>query len=68
MKKPRLYADAFGHAAGEVILSERNHHYLSRVLRAKTSQAIELFDGSGRSYQATIKNISKRETIAQIWF
>ena len=34
--------------------------------RAKTSQVIELFDGTGRSYQATIKSISKRETIAQI--
>ena len=66
MKKPRLYADALGHAAGEVVLSERNHHYLSRVCRAKTSQVIELFDGTGRSYQATIKKISKRETIAQI--
>ena len=66
MKKPRLYAGALGQVAGEVVLSERNHHYLSRVLRAKTSQVIELFDGTGRSYQATIKNISKRETIAQI--
>ena len=66
MKTPRLYADALGHATGEVVLSERNHHHLSRVLRAKTSQVIELFDGTGRSCQAIIKNISKRETIAQI--
>jgi 16S rRNA (uracil1498-N3)-methyltransferase len=66
VKKPRLYADALGHVAGEVVLSERNHHYLSRVRRAKTSQVIELFDGIGRSSQATIQNISKRETIAQI--
>ena len=66
MKTPRLYADALGHATGEVVLSDRNHHYLSRVLRAKTSQVIELFDGTGRSYQAVIENISKRETIAQI--
>ncbi|HBX26512.1 MAG TPA: 16S rRNA (uracil(1498)-N(3))-methyltransferase [Gammaproteobacteria bacterium] len=66
MKTPRLYADGFGHAVGEVILTERNHHYLARVLRAKTSQSIELFDGEGRSCQAIIKNISKRKTIAEI--
>jgi len=66
MKTPRLYADALGHATGEVVLTERNHHYLTRVLRAKTAQVIELFDGSGRSCQAIIKNISKRETVAEI--
>ena len=67
MKTPRLYADALGHAEGEVVLTERNHHYLARVLRAKTSQVIEIFDGRGRSYQAIIKNISKRETITEIF-
>ena len=67
MKTPRLYANALGHAEGEVVLTERNHHYLARVLRAKTSQVIEIFDGRGRSYQAIIKNISKRETITEIF-
>ena len=67
MKTPRLYADALGHATGKVVLTERNHHYLARVLRAKTSQVIEIFDGRGRSYQAIIKNISKRETITEIF-
>ena len=66
MKTPRLYVDALGHGAGELILAERNHHYLTRVLRAKTDQIVELFDGSGRSCQAIIKNISKHETNAEI--
>ena len=66
MRTPRLYADTFGHAAGEVVLSERNHHYLSRVLRAKTEQTIELFDGNGRVCHASITDISKRETTVQI--
>jgi len=66
MRTPRLYADTFGHATGEAVLSERNHHYLSRVLRAKTEQTIELFDGNGRVYQAIITDISKRETTVQI--
>ena len=66
MRTPRLYADNFGHAAGAVVLSERNHHYLSRVLRAKTEQTIELFDGNGRVYQAIITDINKRETTVRI--
>ena len=66
MRTPRLYADTFGHATGEVVLSERNHHYLSRVLRAKTEQKIELFDGNGCICQAIIADISKRETTVQI--
>ena len=66
MRIPRLYADHFSHAIGEVSLSERNHHYLSRVLRAKPGQMIRLFDGCGRTSEATVKAISKRETIIEL--
>ena len=66
MRIPRLYTETVGQVTDEVVLSERNHHYLSRVLRAKTEQTIELFDGNGRTCQATITDISKRETTAQI--
>ena len=66
MRKPRLYADTFSHAIGEISLSERNHHYLSRVLRAKPGQTIQLFDGCGRTCEATIKAISKHETTIEL--
>lgn len=66
MRIPRLYADNFSHATGEVSLSERNHHYLSRVLRAKPGQMIRLFDGCGRTGEATVKAISKRETTIEL--
>ena len=66
MRTPRLYADTFSHATGEIILSERNHHYLSRVLRAKPGQIIRLFDGCGRTCEATIKAISKYETTIEL--
>ena len=65
MKKPRLYADALGPRQARWFYLNVTTT-ISRVRRAKTSQVIELFDGIGRSYQATIKSISKRETIAQI--
>ena len=66
MRKPRLYADTFSHAKGEISLSERNHHYLSRVLRAKPGKIIRLFDGCGRTFEATIKAISKHDTTVEL--
>ena len=66
MRTPRLYADTIGHATDEVSLSERNHHYLSRVLRAKPGQIIRLFDGRGRTCEATVKEIRKRETTIEL--
>lgn len=66
MRTPRLYADTLSHATGEISLSERNHHYLSRVLRAKPGQIIRLFDGRGRTCEATIKAISKHETTIEL--
>ena len=66
MRTPRLYADTIGQATDEVSLSERNHHYLSRVLRAKPGQIIRLFDGRGRTCEATVKEIRKRETTIEL--
>ena len=66
MRTPRLYADTIGHATDEVSLSERNHQYLSRVLRAKPGQFIRLFDGRGRTCEATVKEIRKRETTIEL--
>ena len=66
MRTPRLYAETIGHATDEVSLSERNHHYLSRVLRAKPGQIIRLFDGCGRTCEATVKQIRKRETTIEL--
>ena len=63
MRQPRLYVSALASAAGEVVLSERNHHYLARVLRARIGQTLELFDGEGQVAPATIHAIDKRQTV-----
>jgi len=65
MRQPRLYVSALASAAGEVILSERNHHYLSRVLRARVGYALELFDGQGQIASAQIQQIDKRQTVVK---
>jgi 16S rRNA (uracil1498-N3)-methyltransferase len=66
MRIPRLYADTISHASGEVVLSERNHHYLARVLRAKVGNRVSLFDGNGNTANATITEITKRRTVVDL--
>lgn len=66
MRQPRLYVSALASAAGEVILSERNHHYLARVLRAAVGQPLELFDGEGRLALGMIVSIDKRQTVVHV--
>ena len=66
MRTPRLYADTISHASGEVVLSERNHHYLARVLRAQVGQQVSLFNGQGCSTDAIITEINKRQTIVDL--
>ena len=66
MRMPRLYAAITWPRIGEVTLSDRNHHYLVRVLRARQNQAIELFNGQGKVMAALITKISKAETIVKI--
>ena len=66
MKTPRLYADTISHASGGVVLSERNHHYLARVLRAKVGQCVSLFNGQGCTTDAVITEINKRQTVVDL--
>ena len=62
MRTPRLYVANCPHTPGEVVVSDRNHHYLARVLRASVGQALVVFDGQGFAAQATIRAISKKQT------
>ena len=66
LRIPRLYAAIIWPRIGELILSDRNHHYLARVLRAKQNQNVELFNGQGKVMTASITAISKAQTIAKI--
>jgi 16S rRNA (uracil1498-N3)-methyltransferase len=62
MRTPRLYVSDCRHIQGEVGVSERNHHYLARVLRASVGQRLTLFDGQGYEAEAAITAISKKQT------
>jgi 16S rRNA (uracil1498-N3)-methyltransferase len=59
MRLVRLYqADIEGDT---VALDERNHHHLVKVLRAKTGQAVELFDGNGRWAKGELSELSTKK-------
>jgi len=49
-----------------VCITDQDHVHLSRVLRARVGEFIELLDGAGNGYSATISEIRKRETVAKI--
>jgi len=62
VRTPRLYVADCQHTQGEVVVSERNHHYLARVLRAQVGQSLVVFNGQGLTAEATISAISKKQT------
>ncbi len=62
VRTPRLYVADCHHTQGEVVVSERNHHYLARVLRAQVGQSLVVFNGQGLTAEATISAISKKQT------
>lgn len=53
-------------ALGELRVRGDEHHYLSRVRRAKAGDAVELVDGAGKRATATIVNIAEGETLVRV--
>ena len=53
-------------APGELVIRGDEHHYLARVRRARTGDAVELVDGAGRRASAVIARIADAETLLQV--
>lgn len=53
-------------AAGEVIVRGDEHHYLSRVRRARAGDPIELVDGAGQRADGVIARIADGETVVRV--
>lgn len=53
-------------ALGTHILPEAQAHYLGRVLRLAVGAQVQLFDGSGNEFIATLSEISKKSVTAEI--
>jgi 16S rRNA (uracil1498-N3)-methyltransferase len=53
-------------AAGDVVVRGDEHHYVSRVRRARSGDAIELVDGAGKRARGVIATIRDAETIVRV--
>ncbi|MGX9419254.1 16S rRNA (uracil(1498)-N(3))-methyltransferase [Vibrio sp. RC27] len=66
MRIPRIYHPSLIDSQQQVSLSDDAVGHIGRVLRMGVGQAITLFDGSGREFNASLVEVSKKSIIAQI--
>ena len=66
MKYNRIYQDIPLQCNTEIRLDASATHHLTRVLRCRNSDQIELFNGDGYSYTGSIQEISKQQTVVRI--
>ncbi len=66
MQRNRIYQDIPLQCDTEITLDAGATHHLTRVLRCRINDRIELFNGDGHSYTANIREISKRQTVVRI--
>jgi len=60
MRIPRLYLDAPLHAGATLTLDESQSHYLNKVLRMEAGRELQVFNGDGREFRASIIKVDKR--------
>ncbi|MEL7298721.1 MAG: RsmE family RNA methyltransferase, partial [Pseudomonadota bacterium] len=61
MRTTRLFHDTPLSADSVMTLDGASAHYIGRVLRARVGDTLELFDGSGQVFEASITALSRRE-------
>ena len=60
MRRSRIYTDKALAESATVELDARNNHYLIHVLRVKKGQALQLFNGSGREFNANVDGLTRK--------
>ncbi|MEX3774344.1 16S rRNA (uracil(1498)-N(3))-methyltransferase [Pseudomonas sp. MYb118] len=65
MRLSRFFIDA-PLSIGEHELPEAQAHYISRVLRMAEGDALQLFDGSGQEFRATLREVGKKRVVVAI--
>ena len=65
MRLSRFFVDATLNV-GEHELPEAQAHYISRVLRMSQGDAVQLFDGSGNEFRATLAEVGKKQVRVQV--
>jgi len=59
----RCYTNQSLESSSEVELDKRSSHHLGTVLRAREGQSVQLFNGDGKNYQATIASTGRKTTV-----
>ena len=59
----RFYADPERFSETSVVLDEDETRHLRDVLRLRTGEAIQVFDGVGREFRGVIEAVEKRRTV-----
>jgi 16S rRNA (uracil1498-N3)-methyltransferase len=65
MRLSRFFVDA-PLSLGDHELPEAQAHYISRVLRMSEGDAVQLFDGSGQEFRASLLEVGKKRVVVQV--
>ena len=65
MSVARLHAPEAA-LGGRVVLADHTAHHVREVLRLRAADAVRVFDGAGREYEATLELVTRREVVARI--
>lgn len=66
MAVPRLFVNEKISAQSEITLRAEAARYIGRVLRGRPGDTLQLFDGSGAEYLASIVRISRHEVLLNV--
>lgn len=66
MRMTRGFVDIELMTGQEVALSEELANHLTRVLRLRSGDSVQLFNGDGREYRATLTSLERKRTLARI--
>ncbi|NWD90311.1 16S rRNA (uracil(1498)-N(3))-methyltransferase [Pseudomonas sp. K5002] len=65
MRLSRFFVDA-PLSLGDQELPEAQAHYISRVLRMSEGDPVQLFDGSGQEFRASLLEVGKKRVVVQV--
>ncbi len=66
MRVPRIYTPQELTTGQELLLEPQASQHLSRVLRLGEGEAVQLFNGNGKAYVATIATVQKKQLTLQV--
>lgn len=66
MSAPRLFVNEKISAQSEITLRDEAARYIGRVLRSRPGDTLQLFDGSGAEFLASIVRISRQDVLLHV--